>query len=1133
MTETINRSALEPLYAPFEAPNRYRVRGGEIKHGRRRTPIAVAQNLRAAVAQWREGISGEGRYAGASATTIELFDHWFESDHFAKSRSGARYPFRYHFCQREAIETFVYLLEVLRINRLATLIDNFGGGDRETAALGVDPKLDQWAKQAFKMATGAGKTKVMSLAVVWSYFNVLREQDSPAARDFLIVAPNITVFERLREDFAPSDGGPNIFDLDPLIPKTWKGDWNLRTVLQDEPSAAATGGTLYLTNIHRLYEKSPRRNRETETYSWAGPPARRPSNNSETLRERITSHRRLMILNDEAHHLWDPGSAWNDALSFIHTQIQRKGSGADGVVAQLDFSATPKDNKGQLFQDIVCDFPLGEAVDAGIVKTPIIGQAANLKEQPGSTADIKYQRHLLLGYQRWQASKQEWERSGLKPLMFVLTESTDAANQITAALNGSPLFEELNGRTVNLHTNLKGRLKKIGSGPNLSYEFIEDDKAISDEDLRSLRKLARELDTDPQHYCIVSVLMLREGWDVRNVTTIVPLRPLTAKAKILPEQTLGRGLRRMTPPGSADELLTVVEHKAFSDLYRNELSQEGLDIEVVELDKVPRTTVTIYPDQAKHGFATMDIEVPRLSVEFTTASSLDPISFDDVEKRFSALGLPPLQLGTSSTTELDYEGRALLTGEIVQQMKIFIPLLESGIGAISFYREELERMCGIRGTHDVLAPVIEQFLCSLLFGCNVDIEDERLISRVADADLAEYVRATFVLLIRERITQRTVRQRASSGTKLATWRPYQATHSERRPTIPSRRTPFNLVPCDRELEVAFATFATKAPDVRSFAKNAGPQALRIDYLSNASRLAFYTPDFFVATHEGKNYLVETKGREDRDVPLKAKAAVEWCKVASSKAASWKYVYIPQWAFNRLTSNEFAALESLCRPALAELLREEVSPQLGLFTRPDDESKTLKLAEFLSSNELDALSQRAATNARQAVLLFRFLESKGDISFSPAFTPLLGPLEDACTALLVARLSPYLPRTRSEQEAFFSPNLAAVDPKKRTYYDREIKKLERTLLFKSPISPMGHLRFALDIATRSESVDSPLFMALRVAFGNDGRLLEILQPVYEFRNKFIAHQEHETISVALARAQLRQWLQLLVQLNVAL
>src|SRR5436309_780815 len=85
-----------------------------------------------------------------------------------------------------------------------------------------------------------------------------------------------------------------------------------------------------------------------------------------SARKRITSHQRVMVLNDEAHHVWDPDSAWNEAISYLHRTIRQRNSSDDGICAQLDFSATPKDNKGQYFQYIVCDSPLGEAVDAGI-----------------------------------------------------------------------------------------------------------------------------------------------------------------------------------------------------------------------------------------------------------------------------------------------------------------------------------------------------------------------------------------------------------------------------------------------------------------------------------------------------------------------------------------------------------------------------------------------------------------------------------------------------------------------------------------------------------------------------------------------------------------------------------------------
>lgn len=545
---TLNPTVLEPLFAPWQEPNAHRVRAEKsgdpavVKQGRRASPIEVVNNLRSAVREWREAF-----YIGASDTTIQLLNHWFNRAHRKTTPDGEEFEFRYYFCQREAVETLIYLKEVRRIECLSRIIAEFGGVNAELQALGITEDEDAWSRYAFKLATGAGKTKVMSLCIVWSYFHALRESDSEMARHFVVIAPNLTVYERLKEDF----GNGRVFDEDPLIPPEWRGDWNLSVVLQDEASGAATGGTLYLTNIHRLYDTAKRKSKgEAETYDWMGPAVSKAKalDTGAALRDRITAHRRVMVLNDEAHHVWDSGSAWNEAIRTLHETILSR-SGCK-LVAQLDFSATPKDNKGQLFKHIVCDTPLGEAVDAGIVKTPLIGQASRqLVEQADDNAACRWEQHLLLGYERWKASQAEWQASGKKPLLFIMCDDTEAADQITQRFNTDPLFEQLNGKTINLHTNLKGKLKKVGRGKDARYEFVEDEKAISDDDLKALRKLSRELDSNASPYfCIVSVLMLRESWDVRNVTTIVPLRPYSSKANILPEQTLGRGLRRMTPP---------------------------------------------------------------------------------------------------------------------------------------------------------------------------------------------------------------------------------------------------------------------------------------------------------------------------------------------------------------------------------------------------------------------------------------------------------------------------------------------------------------------------------------------------------------------------------------------------------
>jgi len=836
MPDFLNPAALEPLFAPWEEPHSHRVRAdreGEpaktIK-GRRPSPIVISQNIRGEVREWRAAF-----YAGASDTTRHLLDHWFNRSHRRTTPAGEDFEFRYYFCQREAIETLMYLKEVRQLACVSQLFAEFGGVDAELAALGITEEEDAWSRYAFKLATGAGKTKVMSLAIVWSYFHALRESDSDMARHFVLIAPGLTVYERLKDDFRPGDGRPDIFDSDPLIPSEWRGDWNFSVVLQDEAAGAASGGVLYLTNIHRLHDPGKRTTKgQSDTYGWMGPAVSKATalDTAAALRERITKHPRVMVINDEAHHVWDPDSAWNEAIRFIHETNRQRGGA--GLAAQLDFSATPKDDKGQVFKHVVCDTPLGEAVDGGIVKTPIIGRAdRKLEEQPGENAAYVFERHLLLGYERWKASRDEWKKSGKKALLFVMCNSTAEADQITQRLNTDELFKDLNSTTINLHTNLKGKLKKEGTGASARYVFVENEKEISDEDLKALRKLSRELDSNTSPYnCIVSVLMLREGWDVRNVTTVVPLRPLSSKANILPEQTLGRGLRRMTPPGQANEIVTVIEHAAFARLYAQELAQEGLPIEVVDIDRVPATTVSIYPDEAHKDLKVLEIEVPRLSGGHRIQATLEGLKIEHVRAEFRKY--KPLPLGGHGKTEIQYEGRHLFTNEVVERLKINLPLLESGVGAVSYFVKQLEQVCKLRGTHAVLAPLVQTFLEEILFEKKTTLYDQALISRLGDSDVGEHLRAVFVPLIRARTTTVEKRLAESAPMALSGWKPFQVTHSERHPVLQAKRTLFNLVPCNRELEVAFATFIDRASDVAAFAKNAGPQCLRIDYLASST-----------------------------------------------------------------------------------------------------------------------------------------------------------------------------------------------------------------------------------------------------------------------------------------------------------
>jgi type III restriction enzyme len=1069
-----------------------------IVQGRRASPIDLVSNLRSAVRDWREAF-----YIGASNTTIQLLNHWFGRVHRQTTTSGEEFEFRYYFCQREAIGTLIYLKEVRRLESLSQIIAEFGGATAELQALGITEDEDSWSRYAFKLATGAGKTKVMSLCIVWSYFHALRESDSEMARHFVVIAPNLTVYERLKDDF----GNGRVFDTDPLIPPEWRGDWNLSVVLQDEASGAATGGTLYLTNIHRLYEK--RKQKATDDgYAWMGPPVSKSKalDTGAALRDRITTHRRVMIFNDEAHHVWDSGSAWNEAIRSLHeTLLARSGS---KLVAQLDFSATPKDNKGLLFKHIVCDTPLGEAVDAGIVKTPLIGQASRkLVEQADDNAAYRWEQHLLLGYDRWKASRTEWESSSKKPLLFIMCDDTDAADQITQRFNSDPLFEQLNGKTINLHTNLKGKLKKVGKGNNARYEFVEDEKAINDDDLKALRKLSRELDSDTSPYvCIVSVLMLREGWDVRNVTTIVPLRPYSSKANILPEQTLGRGLRRMTPPGQASELVTVIEHPAFASLYAQELAQEGLPIEIVDIDRVPATTISIFPDEAHKDVNHLDIQIPTLSAGYRIVPKLEGLTLQDVKKAFKPY--KPLPLSKQGSSEIQYEGRHLFTGEVIQKLQLNLPLLESGIGAVSYYVKQLETICKLRGLHAILAPLIQTFLESILFEQKSTLFDPALVARLADSDVGEHLRAVFVPLIRSRTTATETRLAGSAPKSLNTWKPYQVTLSERRPALAANKTLFNLVTCNRDLERKVAMFCDLAPDVAAFAKNAGSQCLRVDYLANGDRLAFYTPDFFIRTIDHHYYLVETKGREDRDVPLKAKAAIAWCEAASTETLQWQYLYIPQDVFERMAGDTVAELARACAPALQNLLQAEEFQDLPLFVnfgQADDDATAID--SLIDPEILNALPSRYRRAADQAVMLYRFFEHKEGMNYAPVFTALLGSIDEVAKGFIVRRLQPELPITVDEQKAWFTLYMGSVDRKTEDYYRKLAQNLKRTLVFNNGLSLIGLLRSCLDYALNDTTKIGGVFEALhtQLRFQGGRKFLETVTRINDFRNTYILHQ----------------------------
>ncbi|MEI7577900.1 MAG: DEAD/DEAH box helicase family protein [Armatimonadota bacterium] len=1112
-------AALEPLYAPWEEPNKHRVKGVGIVPGRRASRTVLAPYIRSQVSDWRH--SG---YEGASETTKTLLNHWFETAH--------EDDFRYHFCQREAVETIIWLAEVKRYLIPSDLFSSILPEEdkRYTALTNIKPEDDLWARYCSKLATGAGKTKCMSLVMAWSYFHSLYESNSIFPRHFVVVAPNLIVFDRLKDDFESA----KIFYSDPILPPEFRDDFNVQVVMQDDSGAGSYQGTIYLTNIHRLFPKNSDNENSVGNSSLLGPTVNKNQvfKVGEVLRNRISAHPSVMILNDEAHHLHDPESAWNEAIDAIHHQSLTKGN--RGVVLQADFTATPKHNNGDLFRHIVSDFPLGEAVDAGIVKVPVIGRSEEIKANDAAgDAFEKYRTHLLLGYQQYQYMWEEWSKVR-KPILFVMCETAQAANEIAAKLNNDERFPLLNGKVLNLHTRLEGKIVTRNPGKNEWKEFVYSESKLKDDDLKEIRRWSADLDKAESPYrCVVSVLMLREGWDVRNVTTIVPLRPYTAKSNILAEQTLGRGLRRMERPGpdAAFERVTVVEHPSMLALYNEELEQEGLEIGEIDLDERKPQTVPIFIDPKKDA-EKLDIVIPQVSDSIETTVTLNEIKFEQIEAQFKKISSGKLPVGKAKDGAIKFEERTLFTDEVVKSYEIDRGLLAQGYTAVSVFVKVLERACRLQGSHATLSPLVQRFIEETLFDRKVNLYQGEVDHRLGDIDVREHIEATFAPLIKSQTNKETKRKKQSSGFALSSWRAFQATQSQKRPCDEAEKTIFNLVACSNYFEAEFAAFCDDCLDVVAFAKNTGPQKLAIDYLSMNGRPSLYWPDFFVKSAAGINYLVETKGQEDTSVALKAKAAIEWCKAATHGDQKWEYAFIPQYLFDQNTEPSLEGLLRACEPKKKALLESLKSAQLVLpLEATSGEIRAQKSSEFLGATDVSILPDSILQLVNHSIVLLDYDKRMQSPRYGACFQTLLEALENLCGASLISLATPFIPQNMAEHKTFFEPYYAGSN---EAILRDQGRKLRRNVVDRGRSNLLGNFLFMLGFSRQSkfDSVSGiALWDSVRLAFGKpefDG-LYDQLSTCNNFRNKYIAHGDTPLTDPKVAEENLHMWIECIIRL----
>ena len=897
-----------PGRRPWEKPTSYLVKDAdaptgwrENTSGRRPTRLLLVPKIRAAVDAWRE----KG-YPGATELTRDLFRFWFDEDHEV---DGFPVPFRYYFCQREAIETLVWLVEIAGARDTQNLIRSYAtvfqqdllskniefqttmDGRRQVRR--YVPELDgegvqdlppeDLARFAFKMATGSGKTWVMAMAVVWSYFHKRRVAKSALSTNFLIVAPNVIVYQRLEKDFASN----RIFHELPLVPPEW-GKLNFKVILRGDSTEPDASSNLFLTNIHQLYESRDEEwTPQNAVDALLGKkPIKDLAASQRSMLERIKSLKDLVVLNDEAHHVHDEDLAWSQSLLAIHAALPK------GLSAWLDFSATPRDQSWTYFPWVVCDYPLAQAVEDRIVKAPLLVTKEDDPKRPKHDPEHitkdnvaeKYGYWLRAAVQRWKEHWSVYKKLDTKPVLFIMAEKNVYADALGEYLWKTKEFGFKEAEVLVIHTDSEGEITKG--------------------DLEKAREAARDIDKpDNKTKAIVSVMMLREGWDVRNVTVVLGLRAYDSK--ILAEQVIGRGLRLMPLEIGPDrtQTLEVLGTRKLQEFLRTELEAEGVGVATTKSD--PPKPVIIEPVQERIAYdIAIPITKPSLVHDIRKLSELDVSELQPVFEQEDLAEIYRVKLKLEfATTETEVHLAEIGGGELPTPQELLASVTNKVIDRAKLPNRFAE-----------MYPHVRDYVAVHCFGREVDLESDPIRSHLSRLEIQEGIAKYLARKIAELTVDRRAIEFERTDFTLSETRPFTWRRNLPPPLV-AKHTVFNYVATYNNFERDFARFLADAPDVLRFASlgtteqgESGTQ-FRVDYLKPSGAIGFYHPDWVVVEKTGAgevNWIIETKGRVWEGTEAKDEAIGEWCeRITAATKKVWRYRRVDQVAFESFKGECFA------------------------------------------------------------------------------------------------------------------------------------------------------------------------------------------------------------------------------------
>ena len=900
--------------------------------------------------------------------TAELLRYWFQLD-YCELRE-----LNFHAGQRAAILHVIYAHEVLGTTRLRDLYETVAPEAMlEGGVLGeVTRGRHDHPKYAAKMATGTGKTWVLNALLVWQYLNKLANPHDPRfSSNFLLVAPGLIVYDRLLDsfqgkeqngerDFATSD----IYRQQSLfIPDTYRTQvftfLQSSVVTKTEIGRKVTGsGLIAITNWHLLAGKEDPDFLDDDAVEAPGAeidpkatiesffpltPGTSAGNALDVLDRRflrggplqaLKDLPDLVVFNDEAHHIHEVRKSdevtdveWQKSLSEIASTKGRR-------FTQIDFSATPYNEVGSgrskgkaYFPHIVVDFDLKSAMRVGLVKSLALDKRKEIAALP---LDFKAERDEQKRVTGLSSGQRVMLQAGLKklqileeqftvadpdkhPKLLVVCEDTNVTPHVVEYLQSAGLSED--------------EILRVDSGRKAE---------LGPKDWEPIREKLFDIDRHKQPKVIVSVLMLREGFDVNNIAVIVPLR--SSQASILLEQTIGRGLRLMwrgdpsidelkaetreriskgLEPTNYFDVLFIVEHPAFSEFYEKLLGEDGLLGET--------------GDEADNSGATGDLEHVDLRPGYQAYDFEIPVILRDADEELRQPSINPLEL-SASPYSMDMLLKAIGTGDrfVSHDAQTGTQYgdyrVDGGVLTATGYNDYLSRMT-IRITEalgrtmtksqskynengkfpilqayrPLLTGWLDSYIRYRLFGQEFDPLTEENWRVLLLDDVAHSIAGTFASKLVEFqdshvVASAEVQHRSLS--EVATIPVRTSTAEEVSKCIyPKLSIPSH----GGGLERRFIRWADKDSGIEALAKvhEYRHDFLRRPYLKADGMPAQYSPDFLVRT-PFRVYVVETKAQSalsDENVQRKQRAALAWCEQINElpeeqrDGRDWAYVLL--------------------------------------------------------------------------------------------------------------------------------------------------------------------------------------------------------------------------------------------------